>query len=108
MLKNQMELEQKQSELEKNSLKETYEIQLKLKEEEITVYKDFKAKLSTKMIGESLELHCENEFNRIRATSFPNAKFDKDNDAKTGSKGDYIYKETDEHGTELISTRSLD
>ncbi len=102
-LKNQIELAQKQSQLEKNSLKNSYEVQLKLKDEEIAVYKDFKAKLSTKMVGESLEQHCENEFNKIRATAFPNATFGKDNDAKTGSKGDYIYRETDENGVEIIS-----
>jgi len=102
-LKNQIELAKKQSQLEKNSLKNSYEVQLKLKDEEIAVYKDFKAKLSTKMVGESLEQHCENEFNKIRATAFPNATFGKDNDAKTGSKGDYIYRETDENGVEIIS-----
>mgnify|MGYP003543803420 FL=1 len=62
-----------------------------------------KAKLSTKMIGETLELHCENEFNKLRATAFPKAYFEKDNDAKSGSKGDYIYREHDEHGNEIIS-----
>lgn len=102
-LKNQVELEKKQSQLEKNSIKNSYEVQLKLKDEEIAVYKDFKAKLSTKMIGETLEQHCENEFNKIRATAFPNATFGKDNDAKTGSKGDYIYREVDENGIEVIS-----
>lgn len=102
-LRNKIELEHKQNELEKNSIKNSYEVQLKIKEEEISVYKDFKAKLSTKMVGESLEQHCEDEFNRIRATSFPNATFGKDNDAKTGSKGDFIYSETDEFGNEIIS-----
>jgi hypothetical protein len=102
-LKNQVELEKKQSQLEKNSIKNSYEVQLKLKDEEIAVYKDFKAKLSTKMVGETLEQHCENEFNKIRATAFPNATFGKDNDAKTGSKGDYIYREVDENGVEVIS-----
>jgi hypothetical protein len=65
--------------------------------------KDFKAKLSTKMVGESLEQHCENEFNRIRATAFPRAYFEKDNDASSGSKGDYIFKDTSEAGTEVVS-----
>jgi len=102
-VKNQLELEKKQSQLEKNSIKSSYEVQLKLKDEEISVYKDYKAKLSTKMVGESLELHCEDEFNKIRATAFPKASFGKDNDASTGSKGDYIYRETDEQGTEIIS-----
>jgi hypothetical protein len=69
----------------------------------IAYYKDMKAKLSTKMVGESLEQHCENEFNKLRASAFPNAYFEKDNDASSGSKGDYIYRETDENGTEIIS-----
>ena len=73
------------------------------KDETIAFYKDFKARQSTKMIGESLEQHCETEFNRIRTTAFPQAVFCKDNDAKTGSKGDYIYRETDEEGNEIIS-----
>jgi hypothetical protein len=102
-IKNQLELEKKQKELEKTSIKDSYEKELKMKDEAIAYYKDLKAKLSTKMVGETLELHCENEFNKIRSTAFPNATFGKDNDASSGSKGDYIYKETDEHGTELIS-----
>ena len=76
---------------------------IKLKDEEIALRKDMKLKLSTKMIGESLEQHCENEFNKLRATAFPKAYFEKDNDSKSGSKGDFIYRETDEHGTEIIS-----
>ncbi len=102
-LKQQLELGRKQSEIEKNSLKNEYESKLKSKEELIEYYKDFKARLSTKMIGESLEQHCENEFNKIRSTAFPNASFSKDNDARTGSKGDYIYREEDEFGNEIIS-----
>ena len=102
-LTNQIELEKKQNEIEKSSLKGNYEEQLKLKEEEIAFYKDFKARQSTKMVGESLEMHCEIEFNRIRAMAFPNAKFGKDNDAKSGSKGDYIYREYDEYNNEIIS-----
>jgi hypothetical protein len=102
-LQNQIELSKKEAELEKNSIKSQYEVQLKLKEEEIAVYKDFKAKLSTKMVGETLEQHCEDEFNKIRSVAFPNATFSKDNDARTGSKGDYIYSETDENGVEIIS-----
>jgi len=76
---------------------------IKLKDEEITLRKDMKARLSTKMVGETLEQHCETEFNRLRATGFQNAYFEKDNDAKSGSKGDYIYRETDGAGNELIS-----
>ncbi|MEJ6674407.1 MAG: DUF2130 domain-containing protein [Polaribacter sp.] len=76
---------------------------LKLKEEEIARLKEYKQKLSTKMIGESLELHCETEFNKLRATGFQNAYFEKDNDAKGGTKGDYIYKEADAAGNEVLS-----
>jgi len=76
---------------------------IKLKDEEIALRKDMKLKLSTKMIGETLEQHCETEFNKIRATAFQQAYFEKDNDSKTGSKGDYIYKELDEAGNEIIS-----
>lgn len=85
------------------SLKERYEEKLRLKEDEIAYYKDFKARQSTKMVGESLEQHCENEFNKLRAIGFQDAYFEKDNDARTGSKGDYIYRETDENGNETIS-----
>jgi hypothetical protein len=92
------------------SLQEKFTIELKakddiikLKEEEIAYRKDMKQKLSTKMLGESLEQHCELEFNKIRATAFPKAYFEKDNDARSGSKGDYIYKETDDAGNEIIS-----
>ena len=86
-----------------SSLKDKYETELKSKDEMIAYYKDMKAKLSTKMVGESLELHCENEFNKLRASAFPNAYFEKDNDASSGSKGDYIYREVDANGTEIIS-----
>jgi len=92
------------------SLQEKFTIELKakddiimLKEEEIAYRKDMKQKLSTKMLGESLEQHCELEFNKIRATAFPKAYFEKDNDARSGSKGDFIYKETDDAGNEIIS-----
>jgi hypothetical protein len=102
-LKNQLELSNKQAQLEKNNIKEQYETQLKMKDDAIAYYKDLKAKLSTKMIGETLELHCENEFNKLRSTAFPNATFGKDNDASSGSKGDYIYREVDENGVEIIS-----
>lgn len=85
------------------SLKEQFTVELKSKDEMIAYYKDMKAKLSTKMIGETLEQHCETEFNRLRATAFPNAYFEKDNDASSGSKGDYIYRESDANGNEIIS-----
>ena len=89
--------------LSKVSLKDKYENELKSKDEMIERYKDMKLKLSTKMVGETLEQHCETEFNKLRATGFQNAYFEKDNDAKTGSKGDFIYRETDEAGNEIIS-----
>lgn len=92
-----------ESKLQMSSQKEKYESELKLKDEMIERYKDVKLKLSTKMIGETLEQHCEVEFNKLRATGFQNAYFEKDNDSKTGSKGDYIYREKDEAGTEIIS-----
>lgn len=88
---------------ERNAQKAEYEAKLKYMDEQIDYYKDFKLKLSTKMVGESLERHCETEFNKLRATAFRNAYFEKDNDIKTGSKGDYIYREVDENGTEIIS-----
>jgi len=76
---------------------------IKLKDEEIARQRELKQKLSTKMIGETLEQHCEIEFNRLRATGFQKAYFEKDNDSRSGSKGDYIYRETDENGVEIIS-----
>ena len=76
---------------------------IKLREEEIAHYKDMKARLSTKMVGESLEQHCETEFNKIRATAFPRAYFEKDNDVVDGTKGDFVFRESDENGTEVIS-----
>jgi len=85
------------------SLRDKYEGDLKLKDETIERLKDMKLKLSTKMVGETLEQHCETEFNKLRATGFQNAYFEKDNDSKTGSKGDYIYREIDESGNEIIS-----
>lgn len=102
-LEEQIKTSEKESQLKEQSLKEQYEAKLRYKDEEIARYKDFKAKLSTKMIGESLEQHCEIEFNRIRPTGFQNAYFEKDNDARTGSKGDYIFRETDSDGVEFIS-----
>lgn len=102
-LKSKIDLEESKKQMELKALEDNFKLQLKQKEEEIAFYKDFKAKQSTKMIGESLEQHCEIEFNRVRANSFPNAIFGKDNDAKSGSKGDYIYREFDEQGNEIIS-----
>ncbi len=89
--------------LEEQSIKEQYDAKLKLKDEEIEYYKDFKARQSTKMIGESLEQHCLNQFNSLRMTAFPNAYFEKDNDASSGSKGDFIFREASSDGTEFIS-----
>jgi len=102
-LKNKIELDRAQSELEKNSIKASYDEKLKQKDEAISFYKDFKAKQSTKMVGESLEQHCEIEFNKLRSLAFPKATFGKDNDAQSGSKGDYIYRETDDEGVEILS-----
>ena len=93
----------KESELREQTLITQYEEKLKFKDEEIERYKDFKLRQSTKMVGESLEQYCEIEFNKLRMTGFANAYFEKDNDARTGSKGDYIYREADEDGTEFIS-----
>jgi hypothetical protein len=101
--KNLYDQSQLEKRLAEQSLKEKYELQIKEREEMIERLKDFKAKLSTKMVGESLEQHCENEFNRIRATAFPRAYFEKDNDASSGSKGDYIFKDMNEEGTEVVS-----
>ena len=83
--------------------KDTRKLLLDQKDEQIAYYKDLKTKMSTKMVGETLEQHCEIQFNQLRATAFQNAYFEKDNDARTGSKGDYIYRETDENGVEIIS-----
>jgi len=88
---------------ERNAQKAEYEAKLKYKDEQIDYYKDFKLKLSTKMVGESLERHCETEFNKLRATAFRNSYFEKDNDIKTGSKGDFIYRDYDDEGTEIVS-----
>lgn len=96
-------LQNQESTLAAQTLRERYEYELKQKDEAIAFYKDFKARQSTKMVGESLELHCENEFNRIRAAAFPQAQFGKDNDAASGSKGDYIYREFDGEGNEIVS-----
>ena len=101
--KNRFEQAQLEKRLAEQSLKEKYELQIKEREDAIERLKDLKAKLSTKMVGETLEQHCETEFNRIRATAFPRAYFEKDNDASSGSKGDYIFKDADEAGTEIVS-----
>ncbi len=92
-----------EKELAEKSLKDKYETQIKDREGEIQRLRDMKARLSTKMVGETLEQHCETEFNRIRATAFPRAYFEKDNDARSGSKGDYIFRDCDEAGTEIVS-----
>ena len=101
-LNNELEIKNKEHELKQNSIKEQYETKLKDKDEQIAYYKDFKAKQSTKLIGESLEQHCSVEFNRLRPL-FKNAFFEKDNDAKTGSKGDFIFKDFDDDGNEIVS-----
>lgn len=102
-LNSKIESAANEHKIQENAIKARYEEQLKGKDEIIDYYKDFKAKQSTKMIGESLEQHCEIEFNKLRATGFRNAYFEKDNDARSGSKGDYIYREVDETGVEVIS-----
>ena len=102
-LKGELKNKETESRLNEKSLQEQYEEKLKQKDEQIEHYKDFKARQSTKMIGESLEQHCLTQFNAIRMTAFPNAYFEKDNNAKTGSKGDFIYRECGEDGTEFIS-----
>ncbi len=109
-LSSQLKHKDIEGQLLATSLKEQFALELKtkddiikLKDEEITLRKDMKLRLSTKMVGETLEQHCETEFNKLRATGFKRAYFEKDNDSKTGSKGDYIYRETDEAGNEIIS-----
>lgn len=102
-LQNGLERAALEKELAEKSLKDKYETQIKDRDEAIERLRDMKAKLSTKMVGETLEQHCETEFNRIRATAFPRAYFEKDNDARTGSKGDYIFRDLDDGGTEIVS-----
>lgn len=109
-LAGELKMKDSEKQLLETNLKEKFAAELKtkddiikLKDEEIELRKDMKAKLSTKMVGETLEQHCEIEFNKLRATGFQNAYFEKDNDASSGSKGDYIYRETDELGNEIIS-----
>lgn len=102
-LKRDLEAKDAEQRLLESSLKEKYETQIKDRDDAIERLKDMKAKLSTKMVGETLEQHCEIEFAKIRSAAFPMAYFEKDNDAKTGSKGDYIFREADNAGTEFIS-----
>ena len=102
-LKGKLSNKETENQLREKSLKDQYEEKLKLKDEQIEYYRDFKARQSTKMIGESLEQHCLNQFNAIRMTAFPSAYFEKDNDVRTGSKGDFIFREAAEDGTEFIS-----
>ena len=102
-IKNTLERATLEKQLSEQSLKDKYETQIRDRDDAIERLKDMKARLSTKMVGETLEQHCETEFNRIRATAFPRAYFEKDNDARSGSKGDYIFRDWDESGTEFVS-----
>lgn len=102
-LARDLELKATQQKLLESGLKERHATDLKAKDDQIAYYKDLKMKLSTKMVGETLEQHCEIEFNRLRATGFPRAYFEKDTDVRSGSKGDYIFRDADESGTEFIS-----
>ena len=102
-LASELKAKANEAQLRETSIVAQYKGALKLKDDEIQQLKDLKAKLSTKMIGETLEQHCQNSFNQIRMAAFPNAYFEKDNDARTGSKGDYIFRECDEDGNEIIS-----
>lgn len=102
-LQNDVKDKEKDNELAQQKLKSDYDAQLKTKDAEIALYKDLKARQSTKMVGETLEQHCDTEFNRMRSAAFPGAYFEKDNDAKTGSKGDFIFRDYAEDGTEFIS-----
>ena len=109
-LANDLKVKETETQLLEKSIKEQFNNKLvvkdetiKMKDDEIARLKDYKQKLSTKMVGETLEQHCETEFNKLRATAFQNAYFEKDNDARGGTKGDYIYKETDDAGNEIIS-----
>ena len=103
-LKSQIDNQKNESALKEKNIEENYKNQLKLKDEQIEQYKEFKARQSTKMVGESLEQHCQNQFNSIRMTAFPNAYFEKDNQvSESGSKGDFIFRESDPEGVEFIS-----
>ncbi len=102
-LKNDLSRSEMEKQLAANGLKEKYETQIKDRDDAIERLRDMKTRLSTKMVGETLEQHCETEFNRLRATAFQKAYFEKDNDAKGGSKGDYIFRDKDDAGTEIVS-----
>ena len=102
-LKGELETAEKNNKLEISNLNANHSKELKMKDEQIAFYKDLKAKMSTKLVGETLEQHCMTQFNQIRVTAFPNAYFEKDNDASSGSKGDFIFRENTEEGAELIS-----
>ena len=102
-LKSSLARAELEKQLAEKSLKDKYETQIKDRDDAIERLRDMKARLSTKMVGETLEQHCETEFNRIRATAFPRAYFEKDNDSRTGSKGDYIFRDADEASTEIVS-----
>ena len=102
-IKNTLDKVELQRELSERSIKMKYEIQIKEREDVIERLRDMKMRLSTKMVGESLEQHCETEFNRLRASAFPNSYFEKDNDTSFGSKGDYIFRDKDDEGNEIVS-----
>lgn len=102
-LEGKLKNSENEMQLKEKALTDKFEEQLRQKDEQIEYYKDFKARQSTKMVGESLERHCDIEFNKLRVTAFPRAYFEKDNDARTGSKGDFIFRDFDEYGTEYIS-----
>jgi hypothetical protein len=102
-LKSGIERARLEKQLAEKSLKDKYETQIKDRDDAIERLRDMKARLSTKMVGETLEQHCETEFNRVRAMAFPRAYFEKDNDARAGSKGDYIFRDTDDSGNEIVS-----
>ena len=102
-LRNELNQSELKHQLAEQSLKERYEVQIHDRDQAIERLRDMKARLSTKMVGETLEQHCETEFNRIRAAAFPRAYFEKDNDARSGSKGDYIFRDSDESDNEIIS-----
>ena len=102
-LRNNLSQSELKHQLDSQSMKERYELQIHDRDQAIERLRDMKARLSTKMVGETLEQHCETEFNRIRAAAFPRAYFEKDNDARSGSKGDYIFRDSDEAENEIIS-----
>ena len=102
-LKKQIELNEKEYQIKEQNLKESHEKEIKTKDQEIELYKDMKLKLSTKMIGESLEQHCQNQYNEFLRPVLKNAYFEKDNDAKSGSKGDFIFRDFDDDGNEIVS-----